>query len=182
MDEEKVRTIKTWPTPRKVKNVQAFLDFANFYRRFIYNYSKKSVPLIHLTKKNTSWNWDEDYQAAFDTLKEAFTLAPILAHWDPEASVMVETDASDYALAVILSTHINGDIHPITFYSCTFNTAELNYDVHDKELLAVHEAFKKWQHYLEDTPLPVDAVTDYKNLTYFSGTKLLLRHQACCYT
>jgi len=178
MDEEKVCTIKTWPTPCKVKDMQAFLGFTNFYRRFIYNYSKKSVPLTHLTKKNTSWNCNKDCQAVFDTLKEAFTSAPVLAHWDPEAPIMVETDASDYALAAILSTHINGDIHPIAFHSHTFNTAELNYDIHDKELLTVHEAFKKWQHYLEGTPLPVNMVTDHKNLTYFSGTKLLSQCQA----
>jgi len=119
-----------------------------------------------------------DCQDAFDTLKRIFITAPVLAHWDPEAPVTVETDTLDYALAAILSIHVKGDIHSIAFYSRTFNSAELNYDIHDKELLAIYEAFKKWHHYLKGTPRPVDIVTDHKNLTYFSRSKLLTRRQA----
>ena len=92
---------------------------------------------------------------------------------------MVETDASDYALGAILSTYTSdGEIHPIAFHSRTFTAPELNYDVHDKELLAIFEAFKVWRHYLEGSVLPIDVVTDHKNLTYFSTTKILTRRQA----
>ena len=108
-------------------------------------------------------------------MKLAFTSAPILTHWDPEAPIIVETDASDYALAAILSTQISTEIHPLAFHSRTFNAAELNYDVHDKELLAIYEAFHKWRHYLEGTKTPIEVLTDYKNLTYFGGMKLLSR-------
>ena len=91
----------------------------------------------------------------------------------------METDASDYALAAILSIMTkNSEIHPVAFYSRTFSAPELNYDVHDKELLAIFEAFKIWRHYLEGSTSPIDVVTDHKNLEYFSTTKVLTRRQA----
>jgi len=91
----------------------------------------------------------------------------------------VETDASDYALAAILSIMTkNNEIHPVAFHSRTFSAPELNYDVHDKELLAIFEAFKIWRHYLEGAALPIDVVTDHKNLEYFSTTKVLICRQA----
>jgi hypothetical protein len=78
-------------------------------------------------------------------LKKAFTTAPILTHWIPDCPLIVETDASDYTLAAILSMITpDGELHPIAFHSWTFSGAELNYDVHDKELLAIFEAFKRW--------------------------------------
>src|ERR1700742_1411259 len=178
MSEEKIKVIVDWPVPRKVKDVQAFLGFANFYRRFIFRYSDITVPLTRLTQKNTTWNWSPECQAAFDFLKTAFTSAPILAHWEPNRPLIVETDASDYALAAILSIILtNGEIHPIAFLSRTFQAAELNYDTHDKELLAIFEAFKAWRHYLEGSGEPVDVVTDHKNLEYFATTKVLTRRQ-----
>jgi hypothetical protein len=178
MDENKVKVIQEWPVPRKVKDIQSFLGFANFYRRFIHDYSKITTPLTRLTRKGVPWIWNDDCQSSFEELKRSFTSAPILTHWDPHLPIVVETDASDYALAAIISTYVEGDIHPIAFHSRTFNSAELNYDVHDKELLAIFEAFQKWRHYLEGTDTPVDVVTDHKNLQYFATTKLLTRRQA----
>jgi hypothetical protein len=178
MDDSKVKVIQDWPVPRKVKDIQSFLGFANFYRRFIQDYSKITIPLTRLTRKGVTWSWTDSCQQAFDDLKKAFTTAPILTHWIPDSPIVVETDASDYALAAIISTYVDGDIHPIGFHSRTFNTTELNYDVHDKELLAIFEAFQKWRHYLEGTKTPVDVVTDHKNLEYFATTKLLTRRQA----
>jgi len=91
----------------------------------------------------------------------------------------VETDASDYALAAILSIVTkDNEVHPVAFHSRTFSAPELNYDVHDKELLAIFEAFKIWRHYLEGSASPIDVVTDYKNLEYFSTTKVLTCRQA----
>jgi len=93
--------------------------------------------------------------------------------------LVVETNASDYALAAILSIVTKDDeIHPVAFHSRTFFALELNYNVHDKELLAIFEVFKIWQHYLEGSALPIDIVTDHKNLEYFSTTKVLTRRQA----
>jgi len=92
--------------------------------------------------------------------------------------MILETDASDHALAAILSTQSNGEIHPIAFHSRAFSAAKINYDVHDKELLAIVESFKKWRHYLEGVATPVEVYTDHKNLTYFSETKTLFRRLA----
>jgi len=111
-------------------------------------------------------------------LKEAFTTAPVLVRWDPDSKIIVETDASDRALATILSTYSGKEIHPIAFHSRMLNNTELNYDIHDKELLAIFEAFKKWRHYLERIPILVEVFTDHKNLTYFCDTKSLSQHQA----
>ena len=104
-----------------------------------------------------------------------FTTALVLSKCNPGDPLVVETDASNYALGAILSTIDLSDnqVHPIAFHSRTFTFSELNYDVHDKELLAIFEAFKSWHHYLEETLIPIDIVTDHKNLEYFSTTKIL---------
>ena len=86
----------------------------------------------------------------------------------------METDASDYALTAILSiVNEENKVHPVAFYSHTFTAVELNYDIHDKELLAIFEAFKIWQHYLKGPAYPIDVVMNHKNLEYFSTTKVL---------
>ena len=171
MAPKKIQAIQDWPEPRKVKDIQSFLGFANFYHRFIPEYSKITVPLTRLTRKDAPWNFNAK-------CCDAFTTAPILAHYTPDAQLIVETDASDYAVAAILSQWQNGELHPLAFFSHTMTATELNYDVHDKELLAIFSAFLTWRHYLEGTSLPVDVVTDHKNLEYFSTTKMLNHRQA----
>src|SRR5882724_2764171 len=175
----KVQIIQDWPEPRKVKYVQSFLGFANFYCCFIYGYSKITVPLTCLTCKGTPWHFSNECHSAFEALKKAFTTAPVLTHWILDTQITVETNASDYALTTVLSiTTSNGEPHPIAFHSRTFSAPELNYDVHDKELLTIFEAFKRWRHYLEGSGLPIDVVTDHRNSQYFSMTKILTRRQA----
>jgi len=178
MSDDKVKIIQDWLEPKKVKDIQSFLGFANFYRRFIFNYSDIVILLTHLTQKNIPWKFDSFYHNAFNSLKKAFTSIPILTHWIPDTELIVKTNALDYALAAILSI-INKDnkVHPVAFHSYTFTTAELNYDTHDKKLLAIFEAFKIWQHYLEGLAYPINVVTDHKNLEYFSTTKVLTQRQ-----
>jgi len=178
MSDDKIKIIQDWPEPKKVKDIQSFLGFANFYCRFIFNYSDIVIPLTRLTRKDIPWKFDSSCQDAFNSLKKAFTSTPILTHWIPNAQLIVETDALDYALATILSVvNEDNEVHPVAFHSRTFTAAELNYDTHDKELLAIFEAFKIWQHYLEGPAYPIDIVTDHKNLEYFSTTKILTRRQ-----
>jgi len=101
--------------------------------------------LIHLTQKNIPWKFDFSCQDAFNSLKKVFTSTPILTHWIPNTQLIVENDASDYALAAILSiVNEDNEDHPVAFHSRTFTVAELNYNIHDKELLAIFEAFKIW--------------------------------------
>jgi len=179
MSDNKIKIIQDWPEPKKVKNIQFFLGFANFYHWFIFNYSDIVIPLTHLTQKDIPWKFDSFCIDAFNSLKKAFTSTPILTHWIPDAQLIMETDALDYALIAILSI-INEDneVHPVAFHSRTFTVAELNYDTHDKELLAIFKAFKIWWHYLEGLAYPIDVVMDHKNLEYFSTTKVLTRRQA----
>jgi len=145
MSDDKIKIIQDWLEPKKVKDIQSFLGFANFYYWFIFNYLDIVIPLTRLTQKNIPWNFDSSYIDAFNSLKKAFTSAPILTHWIPNTQLIVETDASDYALAAILSI-INKDneVHPVAFHSHTFTVVELNYNTHDKELFAIFEAFKIW--------------------------------------
>ena len=179
MSPDQVQTIQDWSEPRKVKDIQSFLGFANFYRRFIDNYSDIVTPLTHLTRKGTAWSFSDSCCAAFRKLKDAFTSALILTHWSLDTPMIVETDASNYAIAGILSLRCPDDeIRPVAYYSRTLSAPELNYDTHNKELLAIHEAFKSWHHYLEGSIAPVSVVTDHKNLEYFATTKLLTRRQA----
>jgi RNase H-like domain found in reverse transcriptase len=179
MSNNKVKTIQEWPEPRKVKDIQSFLGFTNFYRRFIYNYSDITVPLTQLTRKGIKWNFSENCRTAFETLKKAFTTAPVLTHWVPGAPILLETDASNYALTAILSiiSPDDGQVHPIAFHSQTFMAPELNYDVHDKELLAIYKAFRIWRHYLKGPSTPIDVIMDHKNLDCFAMTKLLMQRQ-----
>jgi RNase H-like domain found in reverse transcriptase len=131
-------------------------------------------------RKGVPWNFSEDCRKSFGALKKAFTSALILTHWIPDVPIVVETDASDYAIAGILSiVCLDSELHPVAYYSRTLSAPELNYDTHDKELLAIHKAFQTWRHYLEGLSEPIDVVMDHKNLEYFSTTKLLSCHQAC---
>jgi len=179
MSDDKIKIIQDWLEPKKVKDIQSFLGFTNFYRRFIFNYSDIVIPLTCLTWKDIPWKFDFSCQDAFNSLKKAFTSAPILTHWIPDAQLIVETDTSDYALTAILSiVNEDNEVHPVAFHSHTFTAVELNYDTHDKELLAIFEAFKIWRHYLEGLAYPINVVTDHKNLEYFSITKVLTQRQA----
>ena len=145
MDPSKVQTIQDWPEPHKIKDIQSFLGFANFYCHFISDYSNIFVPLMLLTLKGIKWDFSDATRQAFQSLKTSFTTAPILTHWIPDKPIIVETDASDYALGAILSIQLDsGEIHPVAFHSCTFTAPEINYDTHDKELLAIFEAFRVW--------------------------------------
>ena len=178
MFNNKVKTIQDWPEPKKVKDIQSFLDFANFYCWFIFNYSDIVIPLTCLTQKDISWKFDFSCQDTFNSLKKAFTSTPIFTHWIPYAQLIIETNALDYALAAILSiVNKYNEVHPVAFHSRTFTTAELNYDIHDKKLLAIFEAFKIWQHYLEGPAYPINVVIDHKNLEYFFTTKVLIQRQ-----
>jgi len=144
MTDQKIKEVKNWPVPRKVKDIQEFLEFANFYRRFIKGFSKVAYLLTELTHKNQTWNWSTRCQQAFDELKARFSTAPILSHFQSERETMLETDASDYAIKVVLSQGAeDGKVHPCAFLSRKFSPAEMNYNIHDKEMSAIIQAFKE---------------------------------------
>ena len=94
MAQNKVQIIQDWPEPHKVKDIQSFLGFATFYHCFIYEYSRIIVLLTRLTCENVPWNFTDECRSTFNTLKKAFTTAPVLTHWIPDTQITVETDAS----------------------------------------------------------------------------------------
>jgi RNase H-like domain found in reverse transcriptase len=179
MDPAKFDTVLNWPTPHSVKDIQSFLGFANFYRQFIMSYSNITHPLIRLMKKDETFSWSNDTQCTFESLKSTFISVPVLCHFDPELHIILETNASDYTITAILSqVNENNKIHPVTFRSHSMQHAELNYDIHNKELLVVFDASRAWHTYLEGAAHTISVVTDPKNLEYFMSTKLLTHQQA----
>jgi len=181
MAKEKVQAVLEWKTPESWTEVQSFLGFSNFYRHFIQNYSWIARPLTELTKKEKKegWAWNQEVQAAFEELKQRFTKAPILAHFDPTRRVTIESDASDFTLGAVLSQRDEENrLNPVAFHSRKFQPAEINYEIDDKELLAVVDAFKHWQHYCEGATHQIQVFSDHQNLEYFTTTKVLNRWQA----
>jgi hypothetical protein len=181
MAQDKVQCIPDWERPKSLRDMQSFIGFMNFYPRFIKGFSKIAKTLSDSTKGSPKdWKWTEDITQSFEKLKHCFTTAPILIHYDPQRECIAETDASDFALGGTLS-HVSDDknLHPNAFHSRKFSPAEINYEIHDKELLAIVDSFKAWRRYLEGSLHMVQVSTDHKNLEYFMTTKVLNRRQAC---
>ncbi|KAI0992795.1 hypothetical protein K3495_g15389, partial [Podosphaera aphanis] len=179
MDPSKVECVRSWKTPKCVKDIQAFLGFANFYRRFIKGFSRVAAPLTSLTKKDNPWVWSLECSKAFQDLKAAFTQSPILKHFDPDRRCFVEVDSSDWAHGGILSQCDDANIlHPVAYFSGRLSPAQINYEIYDKELLAIVTAFEHWRPELQGTIEPIAVISDHKNLEYFMTTKTLNRRQA----
>uniref|UniRef100_A0A8D0CYT6 Gypsy retrotransposon integrase-like protein 1 n=1 Tax=Sander lucioperca TaxID=283035 RepID=A0A8D0CYT6_SANLU len=170
MDPEKVKAVKEWPTPTNRKEVQRFLGFANFYRKFIRNFSSVAAPLHKLTSSKSRFVWSPQADSAFQVLKERFVTAPFV----------VEVDASNVGLGAILSQRLStdGKLHPCAFLSRKLSPAERNYDVGNRELLAVKVALEEWRHWLEGAEHPFLVWTDHKNLEYLRSAKCLNSRQA----
>jgi len=112
-----VEAIVQWGSPTNLHDVRAFLGIANFYRRFIKGYLDIVPPVVRLTKKDIVFSWDEACEKAFQLLKTSFTSAPILRHFNPDLEIIVETDASDYVSASIMSQYHDAILHPVAFFS-----------------------------------------------------------------
>jgi hypothetical protein len=179
VDPQKVEIVKDWRTPASLKEVQSFLGFCNFYRKFILNYGRVALPLTNLTKKGTAFQWNIECQMAFDELKNRLLTAPVLAHFLPDRPTRVETDSSDETLGGVLSQKGEDDEwHPVAFYSMSLSPAERNYVIHDKELLAVIRALQLWRSELIGVQDKFIVLTDHRALEYFSTKRKLNARQA----
>ena len=179
MDPGKLKGIRDWPAPTTVKQVRGFLGFGNFYRRFIWHFSEVAKPLNDLLKKDKKFEWTDDCQKAFEELKKRFTEEPVLMMPDQTRPFQIETDASKYATgAVLTQLDSNGDRHPVSFISKTFSPTERNYEIYDRELLAIIRALDEWRHYIQGSPHTTMVLSDHKNLTYYREAKKLNRRQA----
>ncbi len=161
MDDAKIKTIIKWPIFRNFRDIQIFLGFANFYRRFILRFSRVVKPLTDLLigmvrgRKTGPFSWLDEAEEVFRLLKELFTSAPILRMFNPELRIRIETDTSEFALRVVIS-QLFPDLrtgreiwYSITFWSRKMTNAKHNYETHDEKLLAVVATFKEWRHYTE---------------------------------
>jgi hypothetical protein len=159
--------------------VQSFLGFCNFYRRFIQDYGVIARPLNRLTRDNTPFVFDQPCCDAFQELKRRLITAPILRHYDYDLESMLETDASDGVIAGVLSQlYPDGNWYPVGYFSKTMALAEYNYEIHDKEMLAIIRSFSHWRPELQGNGSPVKVYTDHKALEYFMTTKQLNSRQA----
>jgi len=177
---EFLEAVLEWKTPASLTEVQSFLGFTNFYRRFIQDYSRVARPLMELTKGNKKeWEWNPQVEEVFQELKRRFTTAPILAHFDATRPVIIKTDGSDFAIGAILSQRDDrGRLHPVAFHSQKFQPVEINYEIHDKELLAIVDTIKHWRQYCEGVTNQVQVFSDHQNLEFFTTTMILNRRQA----
>jgi hypothetical protein len=179
MDPVKVARVAEWPQLKNKQEVQSFLSFANFYRRFIKDFSHHARPLFNLTRNNQKWKWDTPEATAFRKLKEAITSAPMLTTPTDNHPFHIEADSSDFATGAVLSQLSAEDKkwHPVAYLSKSLSETERNY-VHDKEMLAIMRALEEWRHFLEGAPDKFEIWTDHKNLEYFMSAKKLNRRQA----
>ncbi|KAF8663356.1 hypothetical protein AX14_006995, partial [Amanita brunnescens Koide BX004] len=178
MDPGKVKAVTDWPVPKTKKELQQFLGFVNFYRRFVKGFTGIAKPLTKLMGKE-AWNWTQFQQEAFQKLKDEITSERTLMIPKPGRPFRMETDASDFAIAAILSQlDEDGIWKPIAFMSKSLNEAERNYEIYDKEMIAVMQGFYEWSHYLRGYNAEVEVLTDHQNLTYFQKPQNLNRRQA----
>jgi len=153
-----------------------FLSLANYYRRFIKDFAKITIPLHILVRKEQKWKWEKEQEEAFGRLKAVFTRKPVLAIPDIDREMRVKADALDYATrGVLLTKYEDGKWRLVAFISKSLNTTERNYEIHDKKILVVIRCLKVWRYYLERAKLEFEIWTDHKNLQYFMISQKLNR-------
>ncbi len=179
MNSSKINIIVNWLILINVKDVQSFLNFANFYRRFIYDYSRIATSLTRLIRKDVFFVWSQKCQIAFNILKKVFTFKIILHHYNSDHKIVIEINALNYVFKDILFQYDENEIlHSVAYFSKKHNSVECNYEIYDKELMIIVCAFEKWWSELKDSIYSVEIITNHKNLEYFMSTKQLSRHQA----
>lgn len=175
-EKNKVTAVQEWPPLTTVREVREFLGFANYYRRFIPKFAHVAAPLTDLTKKDVPFEWGPRQCEAFDTLKTKLTTAPLLILPDPDLPFHLNVDASAYAIGAVIMQDQGKGLQPIAYESRKLSPAEMNYPVHDREMLAIIHALRVWRHYLEGPPIL--GITDHDSLRHFMTQPQLTRRQA----
>ena len=176
MDPKKTEAVENWPTPQSVHELRFFLGLANYYRKFVKDFAKITRPMTKLLHKDETFKWTSDQEEAFQTLKKKLVTAPVLRTPDFDLEFIVTTDASDYAIGQVLSQDDGHGSRPVAYESRKLTPAELNYPIHEKELLAIVHALKIWRVYLEGHHFKI--ITDHRSLVYFNTQPTLSRRQA----
>ncbi len=178
MNSFKINIIVNWFILINIKDIQSFLDFANFYKRFIYDYSRIVISLTHLIRKDVLFVWFQKCQIAFNILKKVFTFKIIVHYYNSDHKIVIEINVSNYMFEDILSQYDENEIlHSVTYFSKKHNSVECNYKIYNKELMIIVHAFEKWWSELEDFIYSVKMIMNHKNLKYFMLTKQLSHHQ-----
>jgi hypothetical protein len=179
MNLEKMKTIVEWDTSNHSKNVQTFLRFINFYKRFIKNFFKIAKSLIKTTRKDQSFYWFEDCQITFEKLKKRVIETFVLSYFSSELETFLELNSFDYVSIDVLSQKENDDlIRSVTYFSKILFSAECNYEIYDKKLLTIIRCFEQWRVELQSVESFTNVLTNHKSLEYFMITKKLNKRQA----
>jgi hypothetical protein len=181
MNSEKIETILQWATSQNLKQIQKFLEFCNFYRRFIRNFAKIVKSLIKVIRKNVSFIWSDACKRTFELLKRTVIETSILAHFDSKKQIYLKSDSFDFVFAEVLSQmRKNNELHSVTFFSKNLASIECNYEIYDKELLVIIRCFEQWRFELLfiESNVSVKMLIDHKNLKYFMFIKQLNRRQS----
>lgn len=178
-DPKKLKAVQDWPTPTDTTAVRSFIGFANFYRKFVHNFTTLAAPLLELTKSTVPFAWSRAEQASFTAIKNALTSAPclIIPQTGPDSTFVLWTDASTFAVGSVLLQKTPDGLQPVAYDTRKLNPAETNYPVHELELLGVVHALRTHRHYLEGC-LQFEVITDHDTLRHFFTQRDLSRRQA----
>lgn len=168
-DPSKIECIKNYPRPTNIKEIQAFLGLANYYRRFINDFSKTTQPINQVLKKGVKFDWSNEAENAFTTLKNQLTHPKFLQFPNFEKEFLLTTDASGFAIGAVLSQGEIGSDLPISYASRSLNRAEKNYSTIEKELLAIVWAVHNFRPYLYGRTFTI--ISDHKPLVWVFNIK-----------
>ncbi len=178
MNSRKIQAVVDWSTLNNLTQMQFFIDFCNFYRRFIKNFSKIVRSMIQLIQKKIIFEWNEACQTAFDHMKRRMTETSILRHFDQTRETILKTDSFDYVNDEVLSQCDDEEVlHSIAFYSKNTFSAECNYEIYDKKLLIIIRAFEHWRLELKLTDISIKMFIDHQALISLMKDKKLSRRQ-----
>ncbi len=178
MNSRKVDVIRSWKVLWSLTHMQIFIDFCNFYQRFIKNFSKIIQLMIKLIQKDYSFEWTEICQMIFEKLKQQMTTVLVLKHFDSIREVILKINFSNYVNDKVLSQYNDEDIlHSMIFYSKNMISAECNYEIYNKELLTIIWCLKHWCLKLKCTDISIKIFINHLNLKYFMIIKKLIRWQ-----
>ena len=171
IEKKKVKGVMKQPTSQGVKDIQKFLGLANYYRRFVKDFAKITKPLHQLVWKDKKWKWGMEQEEAFRKLKEVFTIEPVLTAPNLDKEMRVEVNASDYTMGGDAIYEVQG--WKVAFISKLLNKTERNYEIHNKEMLAIIHCLEAQRHFLEGARIKFEIWMDHKNLEYFMTNQKL---------
>ncbi len=178
MNFSKVTVIVSWITSINLKEIQNFMRFVNFYRRFIKNFLKLVKLFTQLTRKNTSFVWNKICVQVFDNLKKQVNSISILRHFNFKQQAILKINASNYVKDEILSQYDDEKVlHSMIFYSKSMILAEINYHIYDKKLLVIIQCFEHWWFKLKCIELLIQIFIDHQALKIFMKNKQLSQRQ-----